>query len=206
MKKLLITGFEPFAGREVNSSWIAARSLAGTVGGGAVVARELPVVWGTVATRLEALVAETRPAAVLALGEGKPGCFSIESLAFNRRRQRVDNDGSLPAAALIQADGPPVTRASASVSTIRQRLVSQGIPALVSIDAGGFLCEESLYVLESAIRFRPGIGFVLFVHLPPYGTPLHYRGEHRECDDVLLFDFVTTLYRQLPLTEGRDSI
>jgi pyroglutamyl-peptidase len=60
--KLLVTGFEPFGGDEVNPSMEIAKSLDGMeINGYQVVARVLPVEWGTVRQRVEALMDEIQP-------------------------------------------------------------------------------------------------------------------------------------------------
>src|SRR5260370_29424733 len=67
--KALITGFEPYGGRRVNPSGELAAALDGArLGDLVVVGRTLPVVFAGLAARIEACLAETRPAVVIALG------------------------------------------------------------------------------------------------------------------------------------------
>src|SRR5260370_40397279 len=66
--KALITGFEPYGGRRVNPSGELAAALDGArLGDLVVVGRTLPVVFAGLAARIEACLAETRPAVVIAL-------------------------------------------------------------------------------------------------------------------------------------------
>src|SRR5206468_8309662 len=66
--RILLTGFEPFAGRGINPSWEAARQLEGSTAGPARIdVLRVPVVWReSVATIVREL--EREPAAGLIIG------------------------------------------------------------------------------------------------------------------------------------------
>jgi pyroglutamyl-peptidase len=105
--KLLLTGFEPFGEDKVNPSGDVARSLDGSeMAGFQVVARVLPVEWGTVKDRLESLIDEIDPAAVLSLGlaGGRPE-ISVEKVVVNYTSKAKDSAG------LVAADRPVVAGA-----------------------------------------------------------------------------------------------
>ena len=63
---LLLTGFEPYGGRGVNPSGEVVKSLAGAqINGCEVVGRTIPVSLKTIRQRMEALIKDCRPAAVV---------------------------------------------------------------------------------------------------------------------------------------------
>lgn len=193
-RRILLTGFEPFDGREQNASWIAANALAQQQYSGTQLRAVLiPVCWGAPRRVLDPIVAEWQPHVIIGMGEGEPGVFRLESVANNTRRERTDNDGKLPEGRVIEPGGPTCRTASIDCTTLRGALAAPGLPVRVSTDAGAFLCEELLYTLESLRNAHETLDTVLFVHLPPFGTALELQGQPRVCDEALLLEFASLL-------------
>ena len=61
MKKLLITGFDPFGGETVNPSWEAVKLLPDVVGDYQITKMEIPTVFGLAAHRVLAAADEMKP-------------------------------------------------------------------------------------------------------------------------------------------------
>jgi pyroglutamyl-peptidase len=172
---ILLTGFEPFGKKKPpNPSWEAIKDLDGREWEGyKLVARRLPVVWGTPLKELEGWVAEYKPAAVISLGQGREGGFSIESWAYNRRAADAkDNLDDKPSIADVVADGPKRFDASIDSLKLAKRLAEKGYRVDVSTNAGRYLCEETLYSLEYLKAADKIGGPVLFCHVPPLGSKL----------------------------------
>ncbi|HAU56626.1 MAG TPA: hypothetical protein DCW87_03095 [Comamonadaceae bacterium] len=96
---MLLTGFDPFDGGTLNPSWLVARALHGQrIAGHAVVAEQLPTVFGAAQAQLHALLQAHRPALVLCLGQaGGRAALSIERIAINVADARIpDNQGAQP--------------------------------------------------------------------------------------------------------------
>ena len=186
MPQLLITGFTPFDGRSVNGSWIAAKTYASANH------LEIPVIWGEPLPNLKQAVESFRPEVVISLGEGREGWFDIETQARNQRKQRPDNRAQYPTSDIVPG-GSAALQSTVNASALRTRLLDQQIPIRISADAGQFLCEETLYCLEHLKTQYDSLRTVVFVHLPPFSTPLTYRGEARIADEDLLEDFVGRL-------------
>src|SRR5260370_14815352 len=108
--KALITGFEPYGGRRVNPSGELAAALDGArLGDLVVVGRTLPVVFAGLAARIEACLAETRPAVVIALGlwPGEP-IIRLARLPGNLADcPRPPNARPLPSESLLHPDRAP---------------------------------------------------------------------------------------------------
>lgn len=193
-RRILLTGFEPFDGREHNASWIAASALAQLhCPGMELRAALIPVCWGAPRRVLDPIIAAWHPDIIIGMGEGEPGVFRLESVAYNTRCERADNDGSFPEGRVIDPDGPNCRNASADCSTLCNVLAARGIPVRISTDAGAFLCEELLYTLESLHTTQDTLDIVLFVHVPPFGTALEFEGRQRVCDEALLLEFANLL-------------
>lgn len=194
---ILVTGFQPFDNRSVNASWIAAESLKSTVHLNAL---ELPVVWGAPWHELSAAVERYKPATIISMGEGREGWFDIETLARNNRSERRDNLDALPPG-LIEPTGPTSINATIAAEPLHKNLLSLGYPIRISNDAGGFLCEETLFCLELLKLDHDFIKTVTFIHLPPFDTALSINSKNRICDTDLLTTFASALLdaiRSLP--------
>jgi pyroglutamyl-peptidase len=168
-KYILITGFEPFGGRKANGSWEAVRHLQGTVvDGKKVIVSQLPVVWEKASEKLAALIREYHPVAVVSFGEAGAEPVRVEMAAKNVRDKVPDNAGKMPATGFISASAPPFLRTTLNADVITQRLHEAGIGAVLSQDAGGYLCNETFFNLmdfhgtEKSPDIRRG-----FIHVPP---------------------------------------
>jgi len=166
---ILVTGFEPFGAHTVNPSEGLAKAVDGRRFGacearGAV----LPVHHADAARRVEALLAETDPIAVVHLGLAAGRArVALERVAVNVM------DYGEPDGAGFQASGEPIAPgapaayfATLPLADILRALTAEGIPAYVSNTAGTYLCNQTLYTTLHAVREQPDPPKVGFVHLP----------------------------------------
>ncbi len=168
MQTVLLTGFEPFDQDPVNPSWEAVRQLNGVQLSADVqiVARLLPCAFATSEECLTQLIAELRPAMVIAAGLG-PGRsdISIERVAINVNDARIpDNLGEQPVDTAVVADGPAAYFSTLPIKAMVKAVREAGIAASVSQTAGTFVCNQVFYLLQHALagtRIRSG-----FVHVP----------------------------------------
>lgn len=193
MTRILLTGFTPFEGRDVNASWIAARQLGNHLSDARVDLLEMPVRWGSPRELLEPVCRTHCPEAVIAMGEGRAGWFDIETRARKTPKIKKDNHGELPGRH-PWPEGPEIVNASIDSQRLKARLKETGAPVRISTDAGGFLCEQTLYTLELLRERHSTLKTVVFVHLPPYGTSLIYRDQSVTCDETVLLDFAASLF------------
>lgn len=180
-RPVLLTGFEPFGGRDVNESWEAVKVLDGTtVRGRNVVALRLPVVYDGVKEPLEEAIARWHPVAVISFGVGSP-VVQIERVAENgyHPARPPDNAGRPPPRDKIDPAGPARQDTGLPIEAIMRALTAAKIQARPSSDAGGYLCNECFYRVMSAV---PPEGFPLrargFVHVPPVGRPNSLGGTY----------------------------
>ncbi|MHC4249279.1 MAG: pyroglutamyl-peptidase I [Planctomycetota bacterium] len=164
---VLVTGYEPFAGLETNTSWEVAKRLAGErVAGHEVVAVGLPVVWEEARAKLASAVREHEPDVVISMGVGWSGYVEVERVARNVRGRHKDNRGELPPAAEVEPGGPTELRTRLPAGRIAERLDKMGLPARLSDSAGTYLCNEAFYALLRATDADTPAGFI---HLPRAG-------------------------------------
>jgi pyroglutamyl-peptidase len=158
---VLVTGFEPFGGSEVNPSQQLVEAL-----GGDVAKALLPVSYARAADTLRRAIDEHEPDVVICFGQadGRTG-ISVERFAHNLdEATTTDNDKAPGSGAPIDPQGPAAYAASLPVDDIVAALHAEGIPAAPSRDAGGFLCNHVFYVLMRTLETRGGRGG--FVHVP----------------------------------------
>lgn len=177
---ILLTGFDPFGGDEVNPSWLVAQALHGQrLAGHLVVAAQLPTVFGQSLQRLQALIAAHQPAVTLCLGQaGGRGALSIERIGINVNDARIaDNLGQQPIDTPVAAGGPAAYFARLPIKAMLRAVQRAGVPCEVSQTAGTFVCNHVLYGLMHLLA-QPGTGPTAlrggFMHvpwLPTQGTP-----------------------------------
>jgi pyroglutamyl-peptidase len=190
-KVILLTGFEPFGeSRPPNPSWEGIRNLDGQKWNGfRLKAVELPVVWGEPLPNLKAQMEKHQPVAIFSFGQGAPGQFAIESRAHNQRGEIQDNRGNLPTTPLIVEDGKSQLSATLDCQALANRLKKKGYPVRVSDNAGRYLCEETLYSLES-LRKQDDALTVSFCHVPPLGTTITEKGEKGDSEKTITSEYV----------------
>ena len=108
MKKLLITGFDPFGGAVVNPSWEAVKRLPDRIGDWQLTKIEIPTVFGLAAQTVLAIGQELQPDAILCIGQaGGREAITPEVYGVNLRHARIaDNAGNQPLAVPIIQNAP----------------------------------------------------------------------------------------------------
>jgi pyroglutamyl-peptidase len=163
--RILLTGFEVFGGNSANPSEKLALRLDGEwVGPARIAGRVLPVSIAKLDAALDAILEETKPIAIVALGLAeREATIRLEATGYNELKFRIaDNDGK-KRSGRIEKDGPITRAATLPLAASLKALLAAGIPARVSEDPGRFLCNAALYgLLGRAGKIPCG-----FVHLPP---------------------------------------
>lgn len=180
--KILITGFDPFGGENVNPAYEAVKLLPDTIAGAEIIKLEVPTRFHRAGAVLEDAMQRHKPDAVICVGQaGGRAAITPEKVAINLMDGRIpDNAGYQPVDAPIREDGETAYFTSLPVKAMVQRMRDSGIPAAVSYTAGTYVCNYLLYTLLYLIdkkypNVRGG-----FIHVPyameqvinkPLGTP-----------------------------------
>ncbi len=167
MKKILITGFEPFGGANINPALEAVKRLQGReLNGGIIVTCEVPVVRFKAIDAVIQAIETHQPDCVLTVGQaaGRAG-ITPERVAINVDDFRIpDNDGIQAVDQPIVKGGPDAYFSTLPIKAMTKAMQDCGIPAQVSNTAGTFVCNHLFYGVQHYLgdsHIRHG-----FVHIP----------------------------------------
>lgn len=166
--KVLITGFDPFQGEEVNPAYEAVKLLPDTIAGAEVIKLEIPTVFSKSGPAVEAGIKKYNPDVVINVGQaGGRSCITVERVAINLAETQIpDNDGEQPMDERLQEDGENAYFATIPVKAIVKNVRSHGIPCHISYTAGTYVCNCVMYnVLYMAATKYPHIR-AGFIHVP----------------------------------------
>ena len=169
--KLLLTGFEPFAGDTVNPALEAVKALPERIGSVQIVKLAVPTVFRESIDLVTQAIAHIHPDAVLCVGQaGGRAQITPERVAINLDDAPVpDNKGSQPVDTPISPDGDSAYFATLPIKAMVRAIREAGIPAAVSNTAGTYVCNHLMYgVLYTLAKKHPGVkgGFVHVPFLP----------------------------------------
>jgi pyroglutamyl-peptidase len=166
MKRLLITGFEPFGGEEINPSWEAVKLLPIEINGYELTKLCLPVVFGEAAKMVKKAAEELCPDVLLCIGQaGGRSAVTPELVGINLRHASIpDNKGNQPKDEPINEGGACAYFSTIPVREIAEAISGEGISSQVSYSAGTYVCNELLYTLLS--HFEGSKTRVGFIHVP----------------------------------------
>lgn len=164
MTRILITGFAPFGGEQVNPSWQAVTMLAART---AVDAVELPCEFSASLRVLRSAIDEHQPELVVCVGQaGGRASVSLERVAVNLADARIpDNAGAQPIDTPVVPRGPVGYFSTLPVKACAAAIRAAGIPASVSHTAGTYVCNHVFYGLMHLLADLPGVRGG-FVHVP----------------------------------------
>ena len=166
MKKLLITGFEPFGGETTNPSWDAVSQLPDVIGEYELTKLRIPVVFGE-AARVTIDMAERISADVIvSVGQaGGRAAITPELVGINLRHATIpDNDGNEPKDEPITQGGEKGYFSTLPVRRMADAISEAGISATLSYSAGAYVCNDLLYTMLS--HFEGSKTKVCFIHVP----------------------------------------
>ena len=165
--KIIVTGFDPFGGEKINPSIECVKALP-DIEGVELIRLELPTVFKESAKRLNEVINDVKPDAVLSVGQagGRAG-ITMERIAINVDDARIpDNISQQPIDETIQTEGEAAYFTTLPIKRIVKAIREAGISAEVSNSAGTFVCNhimyQSLFAATKADKpFKAG-----FMHIP----------------------------------------
>ncbi len=169
MKKLLLTAFEPFAGKTVNSSLEVVKAIkAMRFERVQIKVVELPV------SRFQAVeiafryILEQKPDVIIMLGEADSRLhFTPERVAINTDDFKIpDNIGNQPKDEPIIKGAPVGYFSTLPINEIVRKLIKASIPAEISNSAGTYLCNRLFYSVMHCIATKELPIKAGFFHLP----------------------------------------
>lgn len=168
MKKILLTGFEPFLEYTLNPTMKVVEELDNSfIGEYQINGRILPVDFAKAGSMLIDLIEEIQPDAVISLGLAA-GRFKItpERIAINLKDGPLDNKGNQPIDEPVQITGATSYLTTLPIRRMVSRMLEEGLPAAISNSAGAYLCNNVMYeALHHAYihkKYMPSG----FIHMP----------------------------------------
>ncbi|MBO4407522.1 MAG: pyroglutamyl-peptidase I [Clostridia bacterium] len=179
--KVLLTGFDPFGGAEINPAWEAVKRVRAPKGV-ELTKIEIPTAFRTSGEVLLGEMRKEAPDLTLLVGQaaGRKK-ISVERVAVNLDDARIpDNAGEKPDERPAVPGGPDAYFTRLPAKDVARAISEAGVPAEVSNTAGTFVCNHLFYVLmhELSVTGSPARGG--FIHVPavpeqlsgfPEGTP-----------------------------------
>ncbi len=168
--KIMVTGFEPFDGSDVNPSEQVVKRLVehNPITKVQLAALILPVDRTRAPEILLQAIDEQKPRGIICLGEAHTrAAVCVERVAVNLMDFRIaDNRGNIVVDEEIIPGGPAAFFATLPVRDIFNEIKAHGVPVELSLSAGAFLCNQVMYRLlhhlkEHQLQIPAG-----FIHLP----------------------------------------
>lgn len=169
-KRILLTGFEPFGGRDVNPSFEAVK-LALPINEADVKAVCLPVSWEKTIPVLYSEMDSFMPHAVIMCGQASGSeHIRIERIGINIRGVIKDNEGRYPGGEAVESaicsGGEAAYFSTFDHAGVLSAVRALGIPAAYSFSAGTYICNLVLYSAAMHAESMNNGCKVGFIHVP----------------------------------------
>lgn len=149
MKKVLVTGFNPFGGESINPAFEAVKLLPDVILDAQIIKLEIPTVFQKGPDTVYNAIQENQPDYVLCIGQaGGRSQMTPEWVGINFRNARIsDNEGNQPVQTSVIEGGPTAYFTMLPVFCMVEKMKKNGIPASVSYSAGTYVCNDVMYSL-----------------------------------------------------------
>mgnify|MGYP000945583421 CR=1 FL=1 len=168
IRKILITGFEPFNQDVINPSAEVVKRLPASIKDVELIRRIIPTVRYRALDVIKDAILKEKPDVIVSIGQagGRP-MISVERIAINVDDFRIpDNQGNQPIDEPINKAGPAAYFSALPIKAMVQAVLRAGIPAQVTNSAGTFVCNHVFYgVADFAATSFPELK-TGFIHIP----------------------------------------
>ena len=154
MKKILVTGFDPFGGEKINPALEVIKLLPKKIGENEIKILEIPTVYKKSIEKIDKEIESYNPDYILSIGQaGGRTDISIERIAINIDDFRIkDNEGNQPIDEKIYFDGDNAYFSTLPIKSIQSEITKNNIPASISNTAGTFVCNHIFYGVRYLIE------------------------------------------------------
>lgn len=169
VKKVLLTGFEPFLGHELNPTMDVVKALDGkTIGNYKVIGKVLPVTFAESGDELLTYIYEENPDVVISLGlAGGRSHITPERIAINCMDGAKDNNGTQMNGEKIIENGEDAIFTTLPIKDMVQALRDAVIPVSISNSAGTYVCNHVMYQSLHYLKQKNKVVPTGFIHIPP---------------------------------------
>lgn len=171
MKKVLVTGFEPFGEIVKNPSQVLVEKIAcwGRFPDGLeIISEVLPVVYDESISLISELIKKIKPEIILSFGvAAQREDVCIERVALNLKdTHQPDNVGIQPDGELIFPGAPLAYFSNLNLQLLQSKFQSHGIPTRISNHAGTYICNCVFYTMAHEIVSTGLNSLFGFIHVP----------------------------------------
>ena len=168
MKKILVTGFDPFGGEKINPALEVIKLLPQKIGDNEIKILEIPTVYKKSLEKIEEEIKIFNPDFILSIGQaGGRADITIERVAINIDDFRIkDNEGNQPIDEKIFEDGDSAYFSTLPIKAIQNEIEKNKIPASISNTAGTFVCNHVFYGVRYLAEKKYKNIKSGFIHIP----------------------------------------
>jgi len=165
---ILLMGFEPFGGSNVNPSIMACKELEDEIYNGyRVKVEEIPLKYKEIRQIIEELIEEYTPEVIISTGQSSRPMISLERVAINIASARIEyNCGEKPLDEMLNKDGPVGYFTKLPLRRLLKALKEAKIPSQISNTAGTFGCNQLFYHLMDCLERKTLDIPAGFIHVP----------------------------------------
>ena len=167
-KKIILTGFEPFGGSNVNPSTLACQALEKTIEGYEIKTIEIPLRYKEIKQTIESILIGEKPEILICTGQSPRAVISLERIALNiaSLEKSAYNCGTKPLDEILEINGRDGFFTTLPIRKIKNCLEKNNIPCEISSSAGTFGCNQIFYhsmhfINHNEINIPAG-----FIHVP----------------------------------------
>ncbi len=167
-KKIILTGFEPFGGSNVNPSILACKALEKTIEGYEIKTIEIPLRYKEIKQIIESILIEEKPEILICTGQSPRAVISLERIAINiaSLEKSAYNCGKKPLDEILEINGRNGFFATLPIRKIKNCLEENKIPCEISNSAGTFGCNQIFYHAMHFINHKEINIPAGFIHVP----------------------------------------
>lgn len=168
-KKIILTGFEPFGGSDVNPSIVACQAFnKKIIDGYKIKAIEIPLRYNEIKKSIERILTEEKPEIVICTGQSSRSVISLERIAINidSIEESAYSCGTKPIDEILDVNGKEGYFSTLPIRKIKECLEENKIPCEISNSAGTFGCNKIFYHLMQFINNNEINIPAGFIHVP----------------------------------------
>ncbi|MHA1199661.1 MAG: pyroglutamyl-peptidase I [Candidatus Heimdallarchaeaceae archaeon] len=169
MKKIVLTGFEPFGGSDINPSILACKEFEGkNIDGYTISVYEIPLRFDDIKSTLESILEQENPQIVICTGQSSRSVISLERVAINIAdiARSAYNCGAIPRDAILEETGNEGYFSTLPIRRIFNELEKNKVPTEISNSAGTYGCNQIFYHLMYLLNLKKYKIPAGFVHVP----------------------------------------
>lgn len=166
--KILVTGFDPFGGEQINPAIESVKRLPDTIANAEIIKLEIPTVIQKSLQTIKEAIKKHNPDMILSIGQaGGRSDITVERVGINVDDCRIkDNEGNQPIDQPVFLDGPDAYISNLPIKAMVEHIRKQGIPASISNSAGTFVCNHVLYGVRYIVEHEFVGKKSGFIHIP----------------------------------------